>query len=64
MLTKETGRFGDRKCDVTVIGDEAHIDRFTEALKASFLTEEEIKSWQEGAEFYDPWPTNITRLVN
>lgn len=31
-LTKESGRFGDRYCDLTVIGDETQVDHFTDAL--------------------------------
>ncbi len=62
LLAKEGGRFGDRKCDLTVIGDRDQVDRFTDALKASFLTDDEIKLWEEGVEFDDPWPKNIARL--
>ena len=43
QVAKEKGRFGDRRCDLTVIGDQSKVDRFTEALKECFLTEEEIK---------------------
>lgn len=62
MLEKEPGRFGDRCCDLTVIGDEAQIDRFTDALKACFLTDEEIDLMKNGHEFSDPWPKNIVRV--
>lgn len=64
MLTKEKGRFGDRHCDLTVIGDESQVDRFTEALKSCFLTDDEIDLWYAGYEFNDPWPKNIVRMVN
>ncbi|MEM6345046.1 MAG: GTP-binding protein [Bacteroidota bacterium] len=63
-LAKETGRFGDRYCHLTVIGDKAQVDRFTEALKLCFLTEEEIQSWQMGESFPDPWPKNIVKMVD
>lgn len=63
-LAKESGRFGDRHCHLTVIGDKTQVDRFTEALKSCFLTEEEIKYWQNGGEFPDPWPKNIVKLAN
>ncbi|MEM6297613.1 MAG: GTP-binding protein, partial [Bacteroidota bacterium] len=46
LMAQETGRFGDRHCDLTVIGDQTQVDRFTDALKSCFLTEEEIKLWQ------------------
>ncbi|MEO1627829.1 MAG: GTP-binding protein [Bacteroidota bacterium] len=62
-LEKESGRFGDRHCHLTVIGDEAQIDRFTDALTACFLTEDEITYWQNGGDFNDPWPKNIVKIV-
>ncbi len=62
MLASEPGRFGDRCCDLTVIGDEAQVDRFTDALKACFLNDEEIQLMQEGHEFPDPWPKNIVKI--
>ena len=62
MLADETGRFGDRRCDLTVIGDQAHVDRFTDALKSCFLTDEEIELWKDGHEFEDPWPKRIVEM--
>ncbi|MEM8585910.1 MAG: GTP-binding protein [Bacteroidota bacterium] len=62
MLAEEPGRFGDRQCDLTVIGDEAHVDRFTDALKSCFLTDREIELWKAGHEFDDPWPKNIVKI--
>ncbi|MEO0789666.1 MAG: GTP-binding protein [Bacteroidota bacterium] len=62
LLAEEPGRFGDRQCDLTVIGDEAHVDRFTDALKSCFLTDDEIQLWKEGHEFADPWPKNIVKI--
>lgn len=64
QLAKEKGRFGDRKCDLTVIGKQSKIDRFTNALKDCFLTEEEIKLWEDGFEFPDPWPKRIVKMIN
>ncbi len=63
QLANETGRFGDRRCDLTVIGDEAHVDRFTDALKSCFLTDEEIKHYREGGEFTDPWPKRVVKMI-
>lgn len=63
-LSKESGRFGDRHCDLTVIGDKAEIDQFTNALKACFLENEEIQLWRNGHSFEDPWPKNLVKLVN
>ena len=62
MMSNQKGRFGDRCCDLTVIGDKDHIDGFTEKLKACFLTEEEIEKWRSGFTFYDPWPKKIVKL--
>ncbi|MEM6879351.1 MAG: GTP-binding protein [Bacteroidota bacterium] len=62
LLAEEPGRFGDRQCDLTVIGDEAHVDRFTDALKSCFLTDDEIQLWKDGHEFADPWPKNIVKI--
>ena len=64
QLEKETGRFGDRSCDLTVIGDENHVDRFTDALRSCFLTEEEIEDWKDGVEFPDPWPKRLLNINN
>ncbi|MEN0004406.1 MAG: GTP-binding protein [Bacteroidota bacterium] len=64
MLAKETGRFGDRHCHLTVIGDKAQVDRFTEALRACFLTEDEIEYWQSGGTFPDPWPKNMVKILD
>lgn len=61
-LKKESGHFGDRHCDLTVIGDENQVDRFTDALKSCFLTNHEIELWKNGHEFPDPWPKNIVRI--
>lgn len=63
-LAKETRRFGDRYCDLTVIGDLTQVDRFNDALKSCFLSEDEIELWENGHKFEDPWPKNIVKIVN
>lgn len=63
MLEKESGRFGDRHCDLTVIGDKTQVDRFTDALKSCFLTDKEIERWNNKLDFEDPWPKNIARIT-
>ena len=63
-LANETGRFGDRCCDLTVIGDKDQVNQFTEKLKSCFLTENEIKRWKNGDKFKDPWPKKIVKLNN
>ena len=62
IISNQKGRFGDRCCDLTVIGDKDYIDRFTEKLKSCFLTEQEIQQWRDGHIFNDPWPKKIVRL--
>ena len=62
ILEKEKGRFGDRHCDLTVIGDESQVDVFTTALKSCFLSDQEIELWHQGHQFEDPWPTNIVQM--
>ncbi|WP_103867344.1 GTP-binding protein [Aquimarina sp. I32.4] len=64
MLAKESGRFGDRHCDLTVIGDESQVDQFTDALESCFLSDKEIELWSAGHQFEDPWPKNIVKMVN
>ncbi|MEM9012407.1 MAG: GTP-binding protein [Pseudomonadota bacterium] len=54
--------FGDRRCRLTVIGQEAELDTFVEALRGCFCTEEEIAAWKNGAAFDDPWPQTVATL--
>ena len=63
-LKDESGRFGDRHCNLTVIGDKAHVDDFTAALKSCFLSDAEIEMWRGGYEFSDPWPQTIKKVWN
>ena len=63
-LANETGRFGDRCCDLTDNGDKDQVNQFTEKLKSCFLTENEIKRWKNGDKFKDPWPKKIVKLNN
>ncbi|KXX66947.1 GTP-binding protein [Flammeovirga sp. SJP92] len=62
MIARDPRRFGDRHCDLTVIGDLSQVDRFTDALASCFLTEEEIELWNAGHQFKDPWPKKIKRI--
>ncbi|QDY44361.1 CobW family GTP-binding protein [Candidatus Pantoea soli] len=56
------GRFGDRRCSLTVIGEEDAANAFAMALKRCFLTEDEILWWRSGGIFSDPWPQRIARV--
>ncbi|TKI02855.1 CobW family GTP-binding protein [Martelella alba] len=63
QVVKASGRFGDRHCRLTVIGDAGEIDDFLLALQHCFLTDDEITEWQNGASFPDPWPQKVSRLA-
>lgn len=63
-LAKESGRFGDRHCEITVIGDKTQVDRFTEALQSCFLNDKEIERWKNGYKFEDPWPTKLVKMMD
>ncbi|MEM9349081.1 MAG: GTP-binding protein [Pseudomonadota bacterium] len=54
--------FGDRRCQLTVIGDAFQLDDFVEALESCFCTDAEIAAWKAGADFPDPWPTSVATL--
>ncbi|MEM6470214.1 MAG: GTP-binding protein [Planctomycetota bacterium] len=60
-LTREKGRFGDRRCHLTVIGKRDQVDHFTAALRDCFLTDAEIDQWRSGGDFTDPWPTDLVK---
>lgn len=62
QLEAMPGRFGDRRCSLTVIGQRHQLDDFCRALRHCFLTEEEIDWWQDGGAFPDPWPQRVGRL--
>ncbi len=63
-LEDESGRFGDRHCNLTVIGDKSNVDDFTTALESCFLSDAEIEVWRSGHEFSDPWPQTIKKVWN
>lgn len=62
QLAKVAGRFGDRRCQLTVIGEPAATVAFTDALRQCFLTERELTQWQAGDSFQDPWPKRFAKL--
>ncbi|MEM9047239.1 MAG: GTP-binding protein [Pseudomonadota bacterium] len=55
--------FGDRRCQLTVIGQEAELDAFVAALKECFCTKAEIAAWKKGVAFDDPWPKSVASLA-
>lgn len=54
--------FGDRRCQLTVIGDELELDAFVAALQTCFCTDSEIAAWKAGETFADPWPKTVATL--
>ncbi len=62
QMNQWPGRFGDRRCRLTVIGQCDELDRFVTALEDCFLTENEIRYWKAGGDFTDPWPKQVARL--
>ncbi|WP_087018526.1 CobW family GTP-binding protein [Thaumasiovibrio subtropicus] len=55
-------RFGDRRCRLTVIGQNEEVDQFVIALNRCFLTDDELVAWQNGEPFDDPWPQKVASL--
>ena len=64
QISKESGRFGDRCCELTIIGDKTLTDEFAEKIESCFLTDEEIIQWENGFNFKDPWPKNLLKIKN
>ncbi|MEM1073418.1 MAG: GTP-binding protein [Pseudomonadota bacterium] len=54
--------FGDRRCQLTVIGDELELDAFVDTLQTCFCTGDEIAAWKAGDNFSDPWPKSIATI--
>ena len=51
--------FGDRSCELTLIGHERDLDIFGNELMDCFCTDTEIEHWRNGGTFPDPWPANL-----
>ena len=54
--------FGDRRCELTVIGPERDLAVFAPQLRECFCTDEEIAHWRSGGTFDDPWPKSLLRV--
>jgi G3E family GTPase len=62
-LTAAHPDFGDRRCQLTVIGDASQLDDFVAALQTCFCTQDEIEAWKTGSSsFKDPWPKSVATL--
>ena len=55
--------FGDRSCELTVIGSERDRKIFSQELLACFCTDEEVNYWRNGGTFPDPWPKIHRRIA-
>jgi G3E family GTPase len=51
--------FGDRSCELTLIGHKRDLDIFGIELMDCFCTDGEIDHWRKGGTFPDPWPVNL-----
>ena len=55
-------RFGDRLNELTIIGTLVDRRRFVLELQDCFCTEEEIRHWEQGGRFSDPWPLQLLQV--
>lgn len=55
--------FGDRRCRLTVIGDQDGLEEFADAVRGCFCTADEIAAWKAGEQFDDPWPSTTSTLA-
>lgn len=51
--------FGDRGCELTIIGTARDREIFCAGLQKCFCTEAEVLRWKEGGNFSDPWPKTM-----
>lgn len=61
-LSEMSPDFGDRHCRLTVIGDRDGLHTFADALRDCLCTDEEVRLWQTGHVFEDPWPKATAHL--
>jgi G3E family GTPase len=62
MLQGTHPDFGDRACELTVIGTERDRAIFVRDLQTCFCTDDEVAAWQRGEPFDDPWPKTLLRV--
>ena len=61
-LEKTHPLFGDRNNELTLIGLKRDREAFLSALNSALCTEEEVKFWNAGRSFDDPWPTKLRSM--
>lgn len=54
--------FGDRNCELTVIGTERDRSIFCREMLDTFCSDDEVKMWQSGHHFADPWPKSLRTI--
>jgi G3E family GTPase len=54
--------FGDRSCEVTIIGNAPEVETFAARFRNCFCTNYEIAHWKSGGAFEDPWPRNLKTI--
>lgn len=59
QLNAQHPLFGDRSCELTLIGHVRDLKIFGNELMDCFCTDEEITHWQNGGSFPDPWPAKL-----
>lgn len=62
-LSKADPLFGDRLNELTIIGTAKDRETFMRELQACFCTPEEIRHWQKGGTFDDPWPKELRKVA-
>jgi G3E family GTPase len=60
-LAKAHPVFGDRHCELTVIGASRDRATFLRELQQCLCTDDEVVAWQSGTTFHDPWPKTLRR---
>lgn len=63
MLAGAHPIFGDRSCELTVIGTERDRDIFCQEMQTTFCTDPEVTRWQNGDSFSDPWPNSLRTIT-
>lgn len=54
-------KFGDRKNELVIIGQNLNRDQIRAELAACLCIPEEIEAWKQGGTFTDPWPIHVNQ---
>ena len=55
--------FGDRRAALTIIGLPDACNASAKELQGAFCTKQEIRDWQRGETFADPWPKSVRKMA-